>query len=101
MAAPGPSLLVQLLQVMSSPAANVVPFGCEPVSISCVLGVSPRPLMPSPFSLIDVSLVRLFLPCNSATLLATTTPLAFCHGPLPIRSRALTAGEPPAACVLG
>jgi hypothetical protein len=43
-------LLVQLLQVRSSPAANAVPSDCVPVKMSCRLGVSPRPLMISPFS---------------------------------------------------
>src|SRR5215470_8626655 len=37
-------------------------------------------------------------PCKSSTFCATTVPFAFCHGPLPIRSRALMA--PPAALVL-
>ena len=31
---------------------------------------------------------------------ATTSPLKFCQGPVPMRSRALTAGLPSAACVL-
>ena len=51
-------------------------------------------------SLSDVALVRLLAAlCRSATSLATTTPLEFCHGPLPMRSRALTAGLPSAAWV--
>jgi hypothetical protein len=29
-----------------------------------------------------------------------TSPLAFCHGPLPILSRALTAGAPPTPLLL-
>src|SRR3982751_467781 len=84
-------LLVQFLQVRSSPAANAVPSACDPVSTSWRFGVSPRPLMISPFSESAVCLVRLLAPCSSATSLATTTPFEFCHGPLPIRSRALTA----------
>src|SRR6266481_8312171 len=92
-------LLVQFLQVRSSPAANAVPSGCDPVSTSWRFGVSPRPLMTSPFSLSAVCFVRPLAPCNSATSLAITTPLAFCHGPLPMRSRALTAGLPSAACI--
>ena len=92
-------LLVQFLQVRSSPAANAVPSGCDPVNTSWRLGVSPRPLMTSPFSESAVCLVRLLAPCNSATSLATTTPFEFCHGPLPIRSRAFTAGAPSAAWV--
>src|SRR5258705_7137875 len=91
--------LVQFLQVRSSPAANAVPSGCDPVSTSCRLGVSPRPLMTSPFSLKALCLVRPLALCSSATSLATTTPLAFFHGPLPMRSRAFTAGLPSAACV--
>src|SRR5689334_11394495 len=91
--------LVQFLQVRSSPAANAVPSACDPVSTSWRLGVSPRPLITSPFSLSDVCLVRLLVPCNSATSLATTWPLAFFQGPLPIRSLALTAGWPSAAWV--
>src|ERR1700730_9047486 len=93
------TLLVQFLQVRSSPAANAVPSGCDPVSASWRFGVSPRPLMMSPFSLSAVCLVRLLAPCNSATSLAITTPFEFCHGPLPMRWRALTAGLPSAAWV--
>src|SRR4029077_16450095 len=93
-------LLVQFLQVRSSPAAKAVPSACEPVSTSWRFGVSPRPLMTSPFSLSAVCLLRLLpAPWRSATSLAITTPLAFFHGPLPIRSRALTACAPSAACV--
>src|ERR1700736_5353402 len=93
-------LLVQFLQVRSLSAANAVPSGCDPVSTSWRFGVSPRPLMTSPFSLSAVCLVRLLaLLCRSATSLAITTPLEFCHGPLPIRSFALTAGLPSAAWV--
>ena len=97
MAAPAP-LLVQLPQVRSSPAGNARPSGCEPVSTSCRLGVSPRPLITSPFSLSAVCLVSLLLAlCRSSTFCAITTPLAFCHGPRPMRSRAFTAPSP---CVL-
>src|SRR4051794_19114226 len=85
-------LLVQFLQVRSSPAVNAVPSGCDPVSTSCRFGASPRPLMTSPFSLSAVCLVRLLAPCSSATSFAITTPLEFCQGPLPTRSRAFTAG---------
>src|SRR4030095_12717965 len=90
--------LVQFLQVRSSPAANADPSACDPVSTSWRLGVSPRPLMTSPFSLSALCLVRPLAPCNSATSLANTAPLALFHGPLPMRSRALTAGAPSAAC---
>src|SRR6266581_2853543 len=92
-------LLVQFLQVRSSGPANAVPSACDPVSASWRFGVSPRPLMTSPFSESAVCLVSPLAPCNSATSLATTVPLEFFHGPLPMRSRALTAGLPSAAWV--
>src|SRR6185437_15720713 len=92
-------LLVQFLQVRSSPAANAVPSGCDPVSMSWRFGLSPMPLMTSPFSVSAVCLVRLLPPCNSATSFAITMPLEFCHGPLPMRSRAFTAGLPSASWV--
>src|SRR3954470_1991411 len=85
-------LLVQFLQVRSSPAEKAVPSGCDPVSTSWRFGVSPRPLMTSPFSLSAVCLLRLLGPCNSAMSLATTADLELRHGPLPMRSRAFTAG---------
>src|SRR5882724_4572110 len=94
-------LLVQLRQVMSSLPENARPSGCEPVRMSCMFGLSPLALMVSPFSLSPVSLlILLLLLCRSSTSLAMTTPLVFCHGPLPMRSRALTAGLPSAALVL-
>src|SRR6185369_15712213 len=65
--------------------------------MSCLFGVSPRPLLTAPFSVSAVCLVRLLVPCSSATSLAITSPFAFFHGPLPMRSRALTA---PCPCVL-
>jgi hypothetical protein len=43
-------LEVQFLQVMSLPGRNAFPSGCEPVSISRMLGVSSRPLTTAPFS---------------------------------------------------
>ena len=58
-----------------------------------MFGVSPRPLTTSPFSVSAVCLLRLFAPCSSVTFWATTTPLALRHGPVPMRSRALTAGR--------
>jgi hypothetical protein len=98
-------LLVQLLQVRSSPAGNARPSGCEPVRMSCWFGLSPTPLMSSPFSLTALSLlIRLpsracssVSPCSSAALAAICWPRALNHGPLPMRSRALTA---PGPCVL-
>src|SRR5262245_45473327 len=63
--------------------------------------MSPTPFTTVPFSVSAVCFVRLFLSeCSSATLLATTSPLAFRHGPLPIRSFAFTAGCPLAAAAL-
>ena len=51
----------------------------------------------SPVSVSAVCFEILFAaPCSSSTLCAMTSPLAFCHGPRPMRSRALTA---PAPCV--
>src|ERR1700761_4601395 len=92
--------LVQFLQVRSASGPNAVPSACDPVSTSWRFGVSPRPLMTSPFSESAVCLVRLLLALwRSATSLAITTPLTFCHGPLPMRSLALTAGLPSAAWV--
>src|SRR5215831_8277298 len=98
-AAPSP-LFVQLPHVVSTLPAIAVPSGCDPVRMSCMFGVSPRPLTTSPRSVSAVCLVRLLVPCSSATLLAMTTPLALRHGPVPMRSRALTAGPPGPACVL-
>src|SRR5215471_10444119 len=94
------ALLLQLWQVLSSPDGKARPSGCVPVSASCLFGVSPRPLTTSPFSFSAVCLVRLLWPCSSSRSLAITTPLAFCHGPFPMRSRALTAGWPSVPCVL-
>src|SRR5262249_23166654 len=63
-----------------------------------MLGVSPRPLTTPPFSVSDVCLVSLLLAlCRSSTLVATTSPLALVHRPLPMRSRAFPAPSP---CVL-
>src|SRR3979411_73828 len=85
---------------MGSPL-HVVPATWEPARISWRLGLSPRPLTTSPFSVRDVCLPRLFLsPCRSATFSATRTPLALYQGPLPMRSRALTAVWVPEAVVL-
>src|SRR5882672_9324986 len=83
------------------PSVNALPLPCEPVSMSCVFGLSPRPLTTAPFSVNELSLPSLLLaPCKSSTLAATCTPFALNHGPLPIRSRALTAGWPFAALAL-
>jgi len=92
-AEPSVPLFVQLPHVMSGNGAPgyAVPSGREPVSMSCMLGFSVLPLTIRPFSSSAVSFVTL-LPaeCRSSTLLAITTPFAFCQGPLPMRSRALT-----------
>ena len=100
MAEPSP-LFVQFPQVVSPPAVENMPCGSEPVSTSCMLTASPRPLTVSPFSVSAVCLVILFASeWRSSTLFATTTPLTFCHGPLPMRSRALTPAAPPGSVVL-
>ena len=60
-----------------------------------------RPGTTLPRSVSAVCLVMLFrLLCNCATSWAITSPLALLQGPRPMRSRALMAGWPPAACVL-
>src|SRR5688500_5940669 len=98
------SLLVQFPQVASvfgAVGGASVPSACEPVRMSCWLGVSPRPLTIAPFSVREFSLLRAFMSeCRCATSLATTTPFALIHGPLPMRSRAFTAGCPPIAAAL-
>src|SRR5215469_1915995 len=54
-----------------------------------------------PRSVSEVSAFTLLLSLwRSPTLLATISPLKFCQGPRPMRSRALTAVTPSAACVL-
>src|SRR5919198_75834 len=68
--------------------------------MSCMLTGSPRPLTGSPFSVNAVCLLMLLDgECRSSTLLATTTPFAFFHGPLPMRLRASTPASPPGAVV--
>src|SRR3954471_7997732 len=100
MADPSP-LFVQFPQVVSPPAVENMPVGSEPVRMSCIFTLSPRPLTISPFSVKAVSLVMLaFSECRSSTLLPTITPLALCHGPLPMRSRALMPASPPGIVVL-
>ena len=98
-----PSPRVQLPQVVSLPASGTatVPSGREPVRMSWRFTLSPKPVTTSPFSVSELALPSLALAlCRSATLVATVTPLALTHGPLPMRSRALTAGRPSAATVL-
>src|SRR5215831_2004541 len=58
MADPSP-FLVQFPQVVSPPAVENIPIGSEPVRMSCIFTLSPRPLTISPFSVRAVSLVRL------------------------------------------
>ena len=100
MAEPAP-LCVQPPQVVSVAEVSRRPSAVEPVSMSCMLTASPRPLTTSPFSVSEFCLLS-WLPalCRLSTLVATTTPLAFCHGPRPMRSRALTAGLAPLAGAL-
>src|SRR6185369_10556484 len=94
-------LLVQLRQVRSSPGGKARPSGVEPVNTSCRFGAKPTPGMIWPRSDSEVLTPSLLLSlCRSSTLVATTSPLKFFHGPLPTRSRAFTAGLPSAPCVL-
>src|SRR5262249_4631279 len=51
--------------------------------MSCMLGVSPRPLTISPFSVSAVCLVMLFLACSSATSFAIAPPFAILPGAAP------------------
>src|SRR5882757_9371726 len=100
MATPGP-LLVQFAQVRAMLLGYARPSLSEPVRMSCMFGLSPRTLIGCPFSSSALALlILLFALCRSGTLVAMTAPLAFCHGPLPIRSRALTAFAPPRPFVL-
>ena len=90
-AAPAP-LLVQLPQVVSSPAGNARAVGLragqDVVPVRRVAAaVDDLALLVS-----AVCLVRLLLRrAGRRRPWRSTTPLAFCHGPLPMRSRALTA----------
>src|SRR5215469_6879662 len=94
-------LLVQLLQVKFRFAGKAWPSACEPVIASCQFGVMPTPAIMLPRSVSAVCWLRLLLAlCRSSTSLAITTPLEFCHGPLPMRSRALTGPPGFAALVL-
>src|SRR5207247_1722471 len=86
-----------LPHVLSSLPENAVPSGFEPVRMSCLFIPSSLVGTISPFSVSAVCLFRLLVACSSVTSFAMTTPLAFCHGPFPMRSRALTACAP---CVL-
>src|SRR5205823_6899570 len=99
-AEPSPPL-VQLAQVVSPfSAGNARPSPCDPVRMSWWLGFSRRLLTVAPFSVSAVWALMFGLSCRSLRSFATTTPFEFFHGPRPMRSRALTAGWPPAAVVL-
>src|SRR5689334_20545868 len=73
--------------------------------MSCWFGVSPTPLTGALFSVSENCLpsalprraCSIVSPCSSPRFCATRCPRALYHGPLPIRSRALTAPDP---CVL-
>src|SRR5215213_5167335 len=94
------ALLVQLLHVVFAAVPNNArPCESDPVRMSCWFGVSPRPFTGSPFSFNANSLLiefrsRWTSPWRSATLNAMGALLALNHGPVPMRSRALTAGWP-------
>ena len=63
----------------------------EPVKMSCLLGFSTTVIDGLALFVERRVLVTLFLAeCSSSTLLAIITPLALCHGPAPMRSRACT-----------
>ena len=62
-----------------------------------MFGWSPRPLTGSPFSLSAVCLLILRVAVQVVDVLGDDSPLALCQGPRPMRSRAFTAGLPPAA----
>lgn len=68
-----------------------LPSRPEPVRMSCLLGLSPRPLMTSPASLKEFFLLSaLSSEYRLSMLSATLTLFAFNYGPLPMRSRALS-----------
>ena len=81
------------------PSVYARPSGCEPVRMSCWFGMSPTPLTMPFFSVSDICLpnatpIRASLmssPWIWATPRPTSWPFALYHGPLPMRSRALTA----------
>ena len=82
--------LARLDNVRASGTATV-PSGREPVRMSWRFTLSPKPVTTSPFSVSELALPSLALAlCRSATLVATVTPLALTHGPLPMRSTAAT-----------
>src|SRR5258708_12544742 len=94
-AEPSP-LLLQLPQVVSPPAVEKRPEGSEPVRMSCSFGVSPRPLIGSPFSVGPVCFVMFALSeCRSPTFFATPTPLPLPHHPLPTPSPPPPPPSPP------
>src|SRR6202007_552568 len=76
-------------------SGEALPTGWEPVSMSCVLGVSPRPFTMAPFSVSADCLTRLLprrarssvSPCRSASELAIFSPFALYPGPFPMRWR--------------
>jgi len=86
-------LLVQLLQVLSRRPQRRLPSWLragERVGDGSAL--SPRPLMTSPLLAQRALLGQCVAPANQQHPWRPPHPLAFCHGPLPMRSRALTAG---------
>ena len=68
---------------MSLSAGKAVPSAVEPVRMSCRFGVSPRPLMTSPFSDRLFCLLSLLLAlCRSSTLVGDDDALGIHPGPL-------------------
>src|SRR6202012_2626655 len=83
-------LVVYLFHVRFILVSKARPSAVEPVMASCQFGVMPKPEILAPRSVSAVSWVSLLLgPWRSSTFCAMTSPLKFCQGPLPIRSRAL------------
>src|SRR4051812_19448821 len=94
MALPVAELLVQLLHVVSSVPGSARPSLSDPVRMSWTFGVSPTPFTGMPFSVSACVLLiwlrsRMMSPCRSGTVAAIIAPFALCHGPVPMRSRAL------------
>ena len=100
MAEPSP-LFVQLPQVVSPAGrgehALRVGAGQNIVRVDRVAAAADRlAFFGQSRLLIDIVLIGVQI----VDALATTTPLAFCHGPLPTRSRALTPAAPLGSVVL-
>ena len=86
-----PAVSAAALVQSSQVSGAAVPSGSEPVRMSWRFGWSPRPLTVAPVSSSAVALaMALPSPWRASTLSAISSPLALCHGPSPMRSRAST-----------